>query len=182
MSAALALGAGLSLGGCGLFGGGSAYDGTGTAACPALPGGVVAQVAGDLSADGKGPGGDAAPPQSGSLPVVGQSTSTVRYSCQWATTDGDTGLQVYVRESNAPGVREAEAYLRQQQGPELAAPVSGYGRAFRPGGTGSAQARWVCDYRTLQVDVFSPKDGTDPVTGARRLAEALVPRLGCPPA
>lgn len=170
---ALVLGA---LAGCGS----PAYDGTGTAACPALPVDLVAQVAGALSADGKGPDDVAAGPQSGSLPVVGQSTSGVRYRCQWGTRDGGTGLQVYVRDNNELGVREAQDFLRRQQGPELTAPVSGVGRAFRLSGNGSAQARWVCDFRTLQVDLFSPKGGHGPAGRRQAPRGGAGPRAGLP--
>jgi hypothetical protein len=158
----------------------SGYDGTGTSACPALPGDVVAAVAGDLSADGAGPEPREDRPESGALPPSGDGEGGVLYRCQWATTDGGTGLQVYLRTSDETRVAADEAYLRQQDGPELSAPVSGYGRAFVPGGSGAAQARWLCDARELQVDLFSPKDGTDPVAGAARLTTAIAPKLGCP--
>ena len=174
---AAVLAAVVSLAGCGA----DPYDGTGTAACPALPGDAVAQAGGDLSAEGKGyePHEDRA--ETGTLPVPEDTRDDIPYGCWWATTDGGAGLTVTVTVKDPASMETELQFLGTKQGPELsAAGVPGTGRAFDL--EGSPQARWVCGDRMLQVEVNSPKDGGDPRAGAKRLAEALVPQLGCPAA
>ncbi|OLF08283.1 hypothetical protein [Actinophytocola xanthii] len=168
----------VSLAGCGETG----YEGTGTAACPALPADVVAAVAGNLSASGEGYEPDADDPEGGSLPARSQSDGGILYRCRWATTEGGAGITVFVTQTSADRVAEVTTWLREQRGPDLTAGASGYGRALYAGGDqGAPHARWACGDRVLEVDLDSPKDGTDALQGVKRLAEALVPKLGCPP-
>jgi hypothetical protein len=173
------LAAGLLLAGCSDVAGADAYDGTGTAACPALPGDVVAAVAGDLSAEGEGYEPHQDRPQDGTLPVPPDTGDDIPFGCWWATTDGGAGLTVQVTVKNPASMEPEVRYVARQEGPELTASVPGTGRAFDAGGT--AEARWVCDDRMLQVRLGSPADeGGDPLNSVQRLAEVLVPQIGCP--
>jgi hypothetical protein len=173
---AAVLAAVLSLAGCG----DDPYAGTGTAACPALPGDVVAEVAGDLSAGGEGYEPHQGRPEDGTLPVAEDTRDDIPYGCWWATTDGGAGLTVTVTVKDPASMQTEIGYVSRKQGLALSAPeVTGSGRAFDV--EGSPQARWICGDRMLQVELDSPKDDTDPLAGAKRLAETLVPQLGCPP-
>ena len=177
LAPAAALAALLSLAGCGE----DPYAGTGTAACPALPGDVVAAVTGDLSAEGAGYEPHEDRPEDGTLPVAQDTRDDIPYGCWWATTDGGAGLTVTVTVKDPASMETELQFLGTKQGPELsAAGVPGTGRAFDL--EGSPQARWVCGDRMLQVELGSPTEDGDPLAGAKRLAEALVPQLGCPAA
>jgi hypothetical protein len=155
--------------------------GEGTPACRELPVDVVTAVAGDLAADPEGPGGRA--PEVGSLPASTTDTGTL-YTCQWARAAEDEdgwAVQVTVETTSEQGLTEARAALDRWQGqPLTAAGIQGSGKAYLENSL--ARAVWTCDYRTLDVKLGSPAEGTDAVTGAKRLAEALIPEAGCPSA
>jgi hypothetical protein len=172
--AAAALGVTALLAGCG----DDAWDGSGTAACPALPADVVAAVAGDLAAgeDAKGPAGR--PPETGTLSPDPTDTGLL-YGCHWATADGEGwGLQVTLESTSRAELPEVARRVNQWQakGTPLTGTVQGQGLAYPDDG---GRATWYCEFRVLDVQLSSPKEGTDGVTGAKRLAEALLPETGC---
>jgi hypothetical protein len=160
------------LAGCGE----DAWDGSAdAAACPALPADVVADVAGGLAtAD------DAADAEKGALSPAQTATGDF-YRCTWPTADGDgDGLRVSLRSSSRTDLPQTADLVESRRGTGVALAgggVQGEGAAFADGDGG--RAIWYCEFRVLDVQLRSPKEGTVAATGARRLAEALIPQTGC---
>jgi len=163
------------LAGCG----DDAWDGSAdTAACPALPADVVADVAGGLAtAD------DAPEAENGALSPAQTATGDF-YRCTWPTSDSEDGdgdgLRVSLRSSSRTDLPQTADLVesRRATGTALAGGgVQGEGVAFADGDGG--RAIWYCEFRVLDVQLLSPKEGTVAVAGAQRLAEALIPQTGC---
>jgi hypothetical protein len=170
VAAVAVLGACAGLAGCSP----DTYDGGDGAACPQLPLDVVTEVADGLAADPKGPGGS--PPESGKLPASPSATGVV-YRCRWSGAEDDDGswaLSVTVETSSADDLAVTRRSVERWSGRALSGSAPGSGKSFLENGV--ARAAWICDFRKLDVQIADPAEGSD---GAARLAEALIPKIGC---
>lgn len=159
-------------------------------ACPQLPAGVIRETVADLDSASPSPSNRGrASGEEGSLPAT--KTNEIAYSCYWPSIPG--GERPYAfRVDVAPiSVTSVEAYRRDMHqradAVTLQSSSSGFGAVFYYDRSDSITARWVCgprpgvaDTQMMDLDLYQPKRPQDPKGDAKKLAEAIIPLLGCP--